>query len=104
MANKIITATLHNLTPIPPGSVYRGNGMFEFSCKKDPETIAKKFAEYDPEQKIYFKDKSLKIALTADAEVAKAEKLGAVERADKNIKDFIVEKTAGDFVVKAVKR
>lgn len=51
MATKFITSTLHNITPIPPGAIYRGSGMFEFETEKDPYNIKLKLAEYDPEKK-----------------------------------------------------
>lgn len=75
MSSKIITATLHNLSPVPEGSVYRDNGMFEFVVDKDPHNIDKKFAEYDQATNTYHKDKTIKNKkLSADDAVKEAEK------------------------------
>ena len=84
MSEKIITATLHNMTPIPAGSIYRGNKMFEFETKKDPDTIDKKYAEYDPATNTYYKDKSIKaLKLKADDVVKEREKIAPVIKKDK---------------------
>lgn len=94
--SKIITATLHDMTPVPTGSIYRGNGMLEFETKEEPETVSDKLAEYDTVKRTYYKDASLKIELTADALVAEAEKTEVIEKTD-----FIIEKLdSGDFEVK----
>lgn len=97
MTDKIITATLHDMTPVPAaGSIYRGDRMVEFETTKEPETITKKLAEYDKEEKIYFKDKSIsKLKLRADDEVKVDEKKAPITKTD-----FIVNKLAsGDFKV-----
>lgn len=86
--SKIITATLHDNTPVPSGSIYRGDGMVEFETTKEPETITKKLAEYDKDKQIYFKDKSIsKLKLRAD-DVVKSDK----KKAPITKTDFIVEK------------
>ena len=82
MSEKIITATLHNLTPIPAGSIYQGGGMFEFVTLAEPETITKKFAEYDPELKLYYKDPAVKVELVSDLMVAEKEKTEEVTKVD----------------------
>ncbi len=94
--SKIITATLHDNTPVPPGSIYRGDGMVEFETTKEPETITKKMAEYDKEQQIYFKDKSIsKLKLRADDVVKSDNKKSPITKTD-----FIVNKLASvDFEV-----
>ena len=94
--SKIITATLHDMTPVPAGAIYRGAGMVEFETTKEPETITKKLAEYDKEEKVYFKDKSIsKLKLRAD-DVVKVDK----KKAPITKTDFIVEKLdSGDFEV-----
>ncbi len=93
---KIITATLHDMTPVPAGAIYRGAGMVEFETTKEPETITKKLAEYDKEEKVYFKDKSIsKLKLRADDEVKVDKKKAPITKTD-----FIVEKLdSGDFEV-----
>ena len=94
---KIITATLHDNTPVPPGSIYRGDGMVEFETTKEPEAITKKLAEYDKEEKVYFKDKSIyKLKLRADDVVKSDKKKSPITKTD-----FIVNKLgSGDFEVK----
>ena len=94
--SKIITATLHDNTPVQPGSIYRGDGMVEFETTKEPETITKKLAEYDKEKKVYFKDKSIsKLKLRADDEVKVDKKKAPITKTD-----FIVQKLdSGDFEV-----
>lgn len=84
MATKFITSTLHDISPIPAGSIYRGSGMFEFVTEKDPYNIKLKLAEYDPEKKTYYKDQSVKVELAADLLVAEKEKTGKVDRVDKD--------------------
>lgn len=80
MAEKIITATLHDMTEIPPGSVYQGDGMVEFNCQIEPWNIAGKLAELDVDKKTYFKSERVKVPLAADARVVELEKKGAVEK------------------------
>ena len=81
--HKIITATLHNLTPIPKNSTYQGNGMFEFEVHKDFDTIEKKYAEYNPETNTYYKDKSIKdLKLKADDLVEEQGKKAPVIKKD----------------------
>jgi len=83
MPSKIITATLHDISPVPLGSIYRGDNMFEFSVDKDPANISKKFAEYDPAANTYYKDKAIKTKkLTADDAVKEAEKIKPVTKKD----------------------
>ena len=82
MSEKIITATLHNLSPVPIGAVYQGGGMFEFVTLAEPETITKKFAEYDPELKLYYKDPAVKVELVSDLMVAEKEKTEEVTKVD----------------------
>lgn len=82
MANKYITGTLHNISPVPAGSVYRGSGMFEFATDKDPYNIKLKLAEYDPEKKTYYKDKSVKVDIAADGIVAEKEKTDKITKVD----------------------
>ena len=84
MANKITTATLHNLSPVPINAIYQGNKMFEFAANEDPHNIEKKMAEYDPDAKTYYKDPSVKVTLESDKMVAAAEKTGKVEKIDKD--------------------
>lgn len=117
---KIITATLHNLSPVPNGAIYQGGGMFEFVVEtgtvlkempvidekgdvaielvevkiSEPDTIEKKYAEYDPELKIYYKDPEVKIELVSDLMVAEAEKTEIIEKADKELDAYIAEKEA----------
>lgn len=120
MAEKIITATLHNLSPVPNGAIYQGNGMFEFAAETgtvlkevpvinvkgevtlelrevamaEPYNIEKKFAEYDPDLRLYYKDPAVKIELVSDVLVAEAEKTEVIEKADKEIDTYIAEKEA----------
>ena len=82
MTTKYITSTLHNISPIPQGSIYQGSGMFEFSTEKDPYNIKLKLAEYDVEKKTYYKDKSVKVDLAADALVAEKEKTNKIKKVD----------------------
>ena len=82
MATRFITSTLHNISPVPAGSVYRGSGMFEFATENDPYNIKLKLAEYDPEKKTYYKDKSVKVDLAADALVAEKEKTEKITKVD----------------------
>ena len=84
MAEKIITATLQELSPVPNGAIYQGAGMFEFVTGKDPYNIDKKMAEYDVDAKTYYKDPSIKVTLESDKMVAEAEKTGKVEKIDKD--------------------
>ncbi len=79
---KYITSTLHNISPIPSGSVYRGSGMFEFATEKDPDNIKLKLAEYDVEKKTYYKDKSVKVDLAADGIVSEKEKTEKITKVD----------------------
>ena len=81
--HKIITATLHNLSPVPPNSVYQGDAMFEFETHKDPENIKEKYAEYDVETNTYYKDKTIKSKkLKADNVVAEQDKIKPVIKKD----------------------
>jgi len=82
MASKYITGTLHNISPVPAGSVYRGGGMFEFATDKDPYNIKLKLAEYDVEKKTYYKDQSVKVDLAADALVAEKDKTDKIKKVD----------------------
>jgi hypothetical protein len=125
MSEKIITATLHNLSPVPNGAIYQGNGMFEFIAETgtvlkevpvvsekgevtlevrevaiaEPYNIEKKFAEYDPGLKIYYKDPTVKVELASDVMVAEAEKTEIIEKADKELDAYIAEKEAAVDVV-----
>ena len=86
MADKYITATLHHMSPVPPGSVYRGDQMVEFKVppgRPTPENITKKYAEYDPEDNTYFKDPAVKLKLASDDAVAEAEKIKPVTKVSK---------------------
>jgi hypothetical protein len=126
MAEKIITATLHNLSPVPNGSIYQGAGMFEFVAETgtvlkeipvinekgevtlevrevaiaEPYNIEKKYAEYDPELKLYYKDPAVKIELVSDVLVAEAEKTEVIEKADKELDAYIAEKEAAAVDIK----
>ncbi len=84
MAEKYITSTLHNISPVPSGAIYQGAGMFEFVTDKSPYNIDKKMAEYDVEAKTYYKDPLVKVTLESDKMVAEAEKTGKVEKIDKD--------------------
>jgi hypothetical protein len=84
MPEKIITATLHNISPVPNGAIYQGDGMFEFVTDKSPYNIDKKMAEYDVDAKTYYKDPAVKVTLESDKMVAEAEKTGKVEKIDKD--------------------
>jgi hypothetical protein len=120
MPEKIITATLHNLSPVPNGSIYQGAGMFEFVAETgtvlkeipvvsekgevtlevrevamaEPYNIEKKYAEYDPELKLYYKDPAIKVELASDVMVAEAEKTEIIEKADKELDAYIADKEA----------
>lgn len=90
---KIITATLHNVSPVPNGSIYQGGGMFEFVADdkkaKEPYNIQKKYAEYDIDKGTYYKDPAVKVELTSDlivAEKGKTEKIIKVDKDGKAIK------------------
>ena len=84
MAEKYITSTLHNISPVPAGAIYQGAGMFEFVTDKDPYNVDKKMAEYDVDAKTYYKDPEVKVTLDSDKMVAEAEKTGKVEKIDKD--------------------
>lgn len=80
---KIITATLNHLSPVPTGSIYHSNGMFEFVIDEGPVNITTKFAEYDPVTNTYYKDKSIKAnKLSSDDVVKEKEKTTSVIKVD----------------------
>lgn len=67
MGEKIITATLHNMSPVPNNSVYRGDGVFEFTTQRDLYNVKEKLAELDIDKGIYFKNSKLKTKLSSDS-------------------------------------
>lgn len=122
MGEKLITATLHNLSPVPNGAIYQGDGMFEFVVADKPEStpgkvtpvtdvngflteepynIEKKYAEYDPELKIYYKDPVVKVELVSDVLVAEAEKTEVITKTDVKIDEYLAaESVDAELVVK----
>ena len=69
MGKRFIVATIHELSPVPSGSVYLGDGQFDFvvDSSDDPYNVDKKLAEYDQEKAQYHKDKTFKKSSRADA-------------------------------------
>lgn len=67
MGDKIITATLHNMSPVPNNSVYRGDGAFEFTTQIEPCNVKEKLAELDVDKGTYFKNSKLKTKLSSDS-------------------------------------
>ena len=88
MGKRFIVATIHDLSPVPSGSVYLGDGQFDFIVESvdDPYNITKKLAEYDQEKAQYHKDKTFKKSSRADIEVAKEEKTKTITKTDKTLK------------------
>ena len=89
MGKRFIVATIHDLSPVPSGSVYLGGGQFDFIVESvdDPYNITRKLAEYDQEKAQYHKDKVFKKSSRADTEVAKDEKTKPVTKTDKPLKN-----------------
>lgn len=106
---KIITATLHNVSPVPNGSIYQGSGMFEFvitdkpksttgkvtlvtdvsrNLTEEPYNIQKKYAEYDIDKGTYYKDPAVKVELTSDLIVAEKKKTEKIIKVDKDGKEI----------------
>lgn len=63
---KYLLATLENITPIPSGSIYRGDGVFDMVVDIDPAGIKKKLAEFDKDLKVVFKDNDVKVKSRAE--------------------------------------
>ena len=61
MPKKYLITTLHNLTPVPPGSIWRDDGVFDFVADEEPENIKEKLSEFDDQLKKIFKKRGLKI-------------------------------------------
>lgn len=61
MPKKYFVATLQNLTPVPVGSIWRDDGVFDFVAEDEPQNIKEKLSEYDDQKKIVYKKKGLKI-------------------------------------------
>ena len=126
MADKYITSTLHNLSPVPNGAIYRGDGVFDYVVDvgtkivevpvidvkgavtyelrevtvAEPYNIDKKLAEYDTAKGLYYKDPSIKYAIAADAAVIEKE----VIKIDTKIDDYLaVEAVAVDIKPTEVK-
>ena len=89
MGKRFIVATIHDLSPVPSGSVYLGGGQFDFIVESvdDPYNVDKKLAEYDQEKAQYHKDKTFKKSSRADTEVAKEEKTKPITKTDKPLKN-----------------
>ena len=89
MGKRFIVATIHDLSPVPSGSVYLGDGQFDFivDYADDPYNVDKKLAEYDQEKAQYHKDKAFKKSSRADTEVAKEEKTKPITKTDKPLKN-----------------
>lgn len=89
MGKRFIVATIHELSPVPSGSVYLGDGQFDFIVESvdDPYNVAKKIAEYDQDKAQYHKDKTFKKSSRAEAEVAKDEKTKPITKTDKPLKN-----------------
>lgn len=89
MGKRFIVATIHDLSPVPSGSVYLGDGQFDFVVESvdDPYNITKKLAEYDQDKAQYHKDKTFKKSSRADIEVAKDEKTKPITKTDKPLKN-----------------
>ena len=89
MGKRFIVATIHDISPVPSGSVYLGGGQFDFIVESvdDPYNITKKLAEYDKEKAQYHKDKTFKKSSRADTEVAKEEKTKTITKTDKPLKN-----------------
>ena len=89
MGKRFIVATIHDISPVPSGSVYLGGGQFDFVVESvdDPYNITKKLAEYDQDKAQYHKDKAFKKSSRADTEVAKEEKTKTIKKTDKPLKN-----------------
>ena len=87
MGKRFIVATIHDLSPVPSGSVYLGDGQFDFIVESvdDPYNVAKKIAEYDQDKAQYHKDKTFKKSSRAESEVAKDEKTKPITKTDKQL-------------------
>jgi hypothetical protein len=126
MADKYITSTLHNLSPVPADAIYRGDGVFDYVVDvgtkiievpvidvkgavtyelreitiAEPYNIDKKLAEYDTEKGLYYKDPSIKYEIAADAAVIEKEKTEEVIKIDTKIDDYLAEAVAVEVAVK----
>ena len=89
MGKRFIVATIHDLSPVPSGSVYLRDGQFDFIVESvdDPYNVDKKLAEYDQDKAQFHKDKTFKKSSRADAEVSKDEKTKPVTKTDKPLKN-----------------
>ena len=89
MGKRFIVATINDISPVPSGSVYLGDGKFDFVVESvdDPYNITKKLAEYDQEKAQYHKDKAFKKSCRADIEVAKDKKTKTITKTDKPLKN-----------------
>ena len=61
MPKKYLVATLHNLTPVPPGSIWRDDGVFDFVADEEPFNIKERLSEHDEQLNLVFKKAGLKI-------------------------------------------
>ena len=89
MGKRFVVAKIHDISPVPSGSVYLGDGQFDFVVESvdDPYNITKKLAEYDQDKAQYHKDKTFKKSSRADIEVAKDEKTKPITKTDKLLKN-----------------
>ena len=133
MADKYITSTLHNLSPVPNGAIYRGDGVFDYVVDvgtkivevpvinvkgvvtyelrevavAEPYNIDKKLAEYDTAKNLYYKDPSVKYEIAADAAVIEKEKTEEVIKIDTKIDEYLAAEAVAVDVpidVKPVKK
>ena len=61
MPRKYLLATLHDMTPVPDGSIWRDDGVFDFVVDQDPYNIKEKLSEYDDKLNLVFKKIGMKI-------------------------------------------
>lgn len=65
---KFIMAKLNHMADIPPGAIWRGDGVFDFvSERKDPAVIKELLSEVDETGKVLFKKAGFTVKGRADA-------------------------------------
>lgn len=59
---KYLMVKLNHMASIPPGSIWRGNGVFDYiSDQKDPAVIKELLSEHDDSGKVLFKKTGFKV-------------------------------------------
>ena len=52
MAARRVIATIEHMTPVPPRSVWQGDGLFDFKADKLPTNVKEMFVEFNPDDTV----------------------------------------------------